>query len=225
MQKRGLASLSFTVLLALSGYRPAVADYYAFAGSSFDRNEYLALSFAGGGSADVYTNGFQGWVGTQATNFSTGGPDGNTSYLTGNDAEGLFNDYFVFDLSGQTGTVTSASMTVGRDTTVGNMTWSLYAPTVPAASLNDAVSPNPSLYAELIGGPLYGGVALKQADTSNLVTVQLDPAAIAAINGLIGKGEFAVGGTVNTAVPEPTGVFLIMLGLLGLGIARYRRAS
>ncbi|MBV8457269.1 MAG: hypothetical protein JO122_11715 [Acetobacteraceae bacterium] len=225
MQKRGLANLSFTVLLALSGYRPAVADYYAFAGSSYDRNEYLALSFAGGGSADVYTDGFQGWVGTRATNFSTGGPDGNPSYLTGNDAEGLFNDYFVFDLSGQTSTVTSASMTVGRDTVVGNMTWSLYAPTVPPASLGDAVSPNPRLYAELVGGPLYGSVALKQADTSSLVTVQLDPAAVAAINGMIGKGEFAAGGTVNAAVPEPAGAFLIILGLLGVGIARYRRAS
>ena len=42
---------------------------------------------------------------------------------------------------------------------------------------------------------------------------------------MIGKGEFAAGGTVNAAVPEPAGAFLIILGLLGVGIARYRRAS
>jgi hypothetical protein len=188
MQKRGLTSLSLTVLLALSGYRPAMADYYAFAGGSYDRTESLVLSFAGGGYADVYTDGFQGWIGTRATNFSTGGPDGNTSYLTGDHAEGLFNDYFAFDLSGQSGTVTSASMTVARDTVMGNLTWSLHAPTVPAASLNDALSPNPTLYEDLVGGPLYGSAALRQTDTSNTVTV-------------------------------------IILGLLGVGIARYRRAG
>lgn len=117
-----------------------MADYWTFGFSGYDGNESPTLNFAGGGSATILTNQFQGWVSNGDFNPAEG-PDGNTNCFTGAYSGKLYNDYFVFDLSGVSGKVTSASLNVTQDDVTENLTWSAYAPTVPASSLYDASSP------------------------------------------------------------------------------------
>ncbi len=220
---RWLLGAAAVALLGLAGQRPALADYYAFGFSVYDGNEALTLNFESGGSATVTTGGFQGWV--SPDDVGTAGPDSNTNYITGVVGGIHRNDFFVFDLSGQSGAVTSASLSVSAFTISGDLTWTLYQPSVPAASLFDAVSPDAALYAALVAGPVYGSTPLTAADSNGTITVDLDSAAIAAINSDIGTGDFAIGGSVIAVpAPEPMALSLLGVGLLGLCLVRRRRA-
>src|SRR5690349_16724413 len=100
------------VIVATAAATQANADYSAF-GFSGAENQQLTLNFSGGGSVTLDTGGNQGWWSDTSFN-----QNGNTNYITGSLFDGAtkFNDFFVFDLSQLTGTVTSATLTLDTAT-------------------------------------------------------------------------------------------------------------
>ena len=211
----------------LSSPNPNSTDYL-FGFSSYDSNETLTVTLAGGSTAVLSTNGFQGWVSPNA--FNTAGPDGNTNYIVGQFGTGpgseFFNDYFVFNSSSLAGlTATGATLSVTQfqgfsDTGNTTETWRLGSVSAPAAALYDATSPDPALYSALASGSYYGGGVLP-ADgiiSSNTVSFTLNGNAVGDINAAIAGadgGNFKIGGSLVGISPVP--------GALEFLLVRHRR--
>jgi len=136
-------------------------------------------------------------------------------------------NWFRFDLSGVTGMVLDAFLTLrvpSPDGYIGP------TPTVPYFVYDvegdfDELGTVDSLltYVDLGTGPLFGSVVTTDADEGSDVFVFLNAAALAAIQSNLG-GNFAVGGSVDTSliVPEPATVGLAAGALLGLAALRKR---
>jgi PEP-CTERM motif len=213
MRNRLLAMAALGISLAVSGYRPAAADDYAFGYSYNDDNEYLTVTYSNGATNTFYTTA-QGWWSN-----SEGNTSGNTDYVA---SPGTTNDFFVFSPSGSSN-VTSASLTVSTFVVTTPLTWALYDVTTPIETL-EAVgnNPNTAIFDDLGSGVAYGSALVSLVSSS--VTVALDQAAITALNNDVAGGDvFAIGGAVNyVSVPEPMTVSLFGVGLLGLALAKRR---
>jgi hypothetical protein len=218
---------SAAVFVMASAPASAVPVQYAFGFSFYDGNESLSLN----GSAPIATGGLQGWVsGTFANSI------GNNNYFTGSpDGSSLLNDYFVFDITGQTGPVTSASLNLSAFTITNNLTYNIYDASSLASTLAGTVSggwngTSAAVYNGLVSGPQIGSFALNAGQSNTALTFNLNAIGIADLNAAIANGDtyFAIGGTVNAiSAPGPVpgaGVAgLAALALAGL-YARTRRA-
>jgi hypothetical protein len=206
----------------------ATPDSYAFGYSYYDGNEYLTLN----GSTQILTNGVQGWVSPTASN-----PDGNTNYIVGTCCLGsgdVFSNYFVFNVSGVTGPVTSAALTISPQNIINNFTYVLHDATAYAALLSDAPSPNPALYTDLAQGPILGSFSVTTASNyAPSITFTLNSTGISDLNSIIDSGgsTFAISGTVSGqagstgGVPEPTTWVLMLLGVGSIGLSLRARRS
>jgi hypothetical protein len=78
-----------------------------------------------------------------------------------------------------------------------------------------------SIFTDLGSGILFGSVTVSSADNNSYVNVTLNSDAIAALIGSEGS-EFAIGGSLTTAVPEASTWAMMIIGFCGLGWMAYR---
>ncbi|MBX9581571.1 MAG: hypothetical protein K2X87_14820 [Gemmataceae bacterium] len=131
---------------------------------------------------------------------STGFHDpANDNYISGQLSGTEYHDFFVFDLTGVSGPLTSASVTAfnpdfNNDSGGGPLTFTLYDYT---GSITDLINGTGGVaaFADLGSGTALGSVVVSDADDGAFVTVSLNAAGLAYLNANLG-GEVAIGGAL-----------------------------
>ena len=134
----------------------------------------------------------QGWWSNIETNGST-----NDNYITGYTNDN-YRSFFSFDLSGISGTVTSATFEVRRYDQFAPITLDLFDVTTPAATLitTRLGFQNAAIFADLGSGNSYGSFAVGTGLSTDILSFVLNAAAISDINALVGINYFSIGGAV-----------------------------
>ncbi len=201
--------------LALS--QTASAQPYAFGFSTFTSGNNLDIN------GNPFYNTDSGWF------TSLGEHDaGNTNYFSGCDScSPLYANYFSFDLSALTGTVTSASFIVDAYTVTNPGIFDIFATSLTPAEVNSSNSySDPSIYTDIVTAPVIGSLLIGPGDSDTFVTVSLNSAGLSWLQANEGNGVVLGGAYDNTStVPEPSAVMLFGTALLGVaGILRRKRA-
>ena len=140
---------------------------------------------------------------------------GDLEYVAGWDNEGLHN-YFVFDLSGLSGTIASATLhaynpavcepncsyTGGYDSGDATETYNLHEVLIPAALVTNSLL-NPAIYTDLGDGASFGSHNASLADNGAFIDIPLNAAGIGAAQTWVGIGSFVLGGEVSTLASVP----------------------
>ncbi|MGB6589090.1 MAG: hypothetical protein WCC50_10370 [Pseudolabrys sp.] len=135
---------------------------------------------------------------------------GNDNYITGQIGATDYHDFFTFDLTGVTGTITSATLHLfepsGTDfasggfvSTQASETFQVFTYTGNVSTL-DAGGTVSGAYNGLVSGTLAGSVSISAANGGTFVDVSLNAAALAALTSGEG-GLFAFGGDL-LGVPD-----------------------
>jgi len=178
----------------------------------------------------------------------------NLNYIAGFDRGTQYRDFFVFDLSGISNPIISASLRLWNPSngTTGPGTFQVSDVSTPIPSLTAGGSGQTATFNDLGTGTSFGSVAVSTADNGTFVTVNLNASALAFLNANLGNtiafgGQFITSGNQTFAftnsniladtqliyeapapnvVPAPAGIVLFGLGLTGLGGFRlFRRKS
>ena len=205
---------------------------------------YAIFAFSPTGSQELILNGTTILTAITAGLYNSAGANntlgsGISNYLAGvcgsSDAcsgnNDNFHDYFVFDLSGVTGPITSAELSIGNASTNGYINpassevYTSWDVTTPVTTLVNQQFTQTGIYNDLGSGVLYASTTVTAASDGTQVLINLDAAALAAIQAAEG-GDWAVGGAVNaTVIPEPASFLLVGGGLLAFaGLRRHFRS-
>ena len=208
-----------------------------------------ALIGAGSAYADTFTlnsTSFGWWDSTGAHTAS------NTNYGTGDNASNVdHRSFFVFDLSGVSGTITSATLRIfsafygSPDPTE---TLSIFDVSTPIPTLIANGTGQVGIYDDLGSGTLLGSTSVSPANNNANVSITLNSATLTALQAGLGS-NFAFGGAITTlsrpgltegvfffttnltgtrqliveTVPEPTSLLLLASGLAAIAMVRARK--
>ena len=127
----------------------------------------------------------------------------NKNYITGYEFGTIYHDYFVFDESNLARTVLDAKLQAfnpdgGFFSDKPTETYSLFDVTTPLSQLEADNFGRTDIFNDLGSGTSYGSQTVSSADNGKLVTVNLDAAAVSALNAKLGS-QVALGGALTTA--------------------------
>ena len=134
-------------------------------------------------------------------------------------------NYFVFDLTGITDTITSATLTLWSGTfesVDATESYGLFASTDPATAIglstalaggtsttdfdgpaDPLITAASTLYTKLADGPFLGGLVISSAADSSFIDIALTPGGLGYLNSFLGS-TVILGGMVPTAVGLPS---------------------
>ena len=111
-----------------------------------------------------------------------------------------YNNFFVFNLSGVSPLIQSASLNVSADgysSPLASDTYGLFDVTTPIASLEATGSGETTIFQDLGSGVSYGTKTVTSASNGTVLNIPLNAAAVAALNSKRGS-QFAIGGALTT---------------------------
>jgi PEP-CTERM motif len=176
----------------------------------------------------------------------------NTNYGTGDSAQNVdHRSFFVFNLSGVSGTVVSAALNIfnsAYSSADPSETLGIFDVSTPIAVLIATGTGQIPIYDDLGSGTLFGSTTVSPANNNANVTITLNSVALAALQSGLGS-DFAFGGALTTlsrpnltegvftfsnnftgtrqlvvtTVPEPASLALFASGLTAIAVARRRR--
>ncbi|MBP6366262.1 MAG: PEP-CTERM sorting domain-containing protein [Nitrosomonas sp.] len=214
----------------------------------------IGISLSGSAMADLYVYGFSDFNSSNGLNITTSSGDffvptsnsgwwnsdfyhdeRNLNYTTGHTISSKidYNNYFTFDLSDISGTITSASLNLYTYSVAGSsIDYQLFDVTSPLSEVH-ATGTNAAVYNDLMTGVSYGSFIYNASDSNEFHSILLNTDGISALNSAIG-GEFGIGGAITGGIegppspppiPEPETYAMWLAGLGLLGFFGYRRKT
>jgi hypothetical protein len=208
---RKFVACAVVVFLALVSVN-ASAEYYAFGFSGFTSSNNLNIN------GTPYYNIDSGWINSNGLHQA-----GNTNYYSGEfdcGGTGICRNFFSFDLSGLSGSITSASFTVFTYAISTPGVYDIYGTNLDPSDVNSANGyTSQPFYNRLTAGPMIGTIMFTPGMSNADATLTLNHQGLMWLKRHEGEGA-VVGGQFNP-IPEPGTLMLLGSGVLGLaGVLR-----